>query len=65
MNKQVLKNNKQNDEIEENSITRNEIIYEFKKKISNKTLYKKMPTKFEIILNYAKNLRFKEEPNYA
>lgn len=64
LNKKLLKKNKQNNEVNERFISKNEIICEFKKRMSSKILCENLPTEFEMILNYAKNLRFDEEPNY-
>jgi len=45
-------------------VPRQEIIFEFKKRMPIKLLSEDLPTEFEMILYYVKNLNFEEEPNY-
>ena len=45
-------------------VSKSSIEYELKKRIPPKVLCSDLPTEFEIILYYIRNLNFEEEPNY-
>lgn len=64
VNRKELKNKKNNKEENVSLISKSSIEYELKKGISPKVLCKDLPTEFEVILYYIRNLKFDEEPNY-
>ena len=63
-NRKVLKRIKQKSATKENLVPGQEIIFEFKKRMPIKLLCEDLPTEFEMILYYVRNLNFEEEPNY-
>ena len=64
LNRKLLRKKTLSEEERELIIPRERIFFEFKKKISVKKLCEGLPTEFEILLSYCRNMTFQEEPNY-
>ena len=64
LNRKLLRKKTLSEEERELIIPRERIFFKFKKKISVKKLCEGLPTEFEILLNYCRNMTFQEEPNY-
>ena len=64
LNKKALKKKNPESETNYNIISKQAINYEIKKMVTVKYLCDELPTEFEIILTYVRNLKFTEEPNY-
>ena len=65
LNRKILRKNKKNDNEKDRLITKEEIMIEFKKRIPVKVLCTDLPTEFEILILYARNLNFNETPDYS
>lgn len=64
LNRKILKKDILTDEEYDKLITKNKIIYELKERIPVKILCDDLPTEFELLIHYVRNLKFYETPNY-
>ena len=65
INRKILRKSEYKEEDNDLLIPKNQIIYEFKKRIPVKSLCEGLPTEFEVLLLYIRNLQFDESPNYG
>ena len=64
LNRKLLRKKTLKEKERESIISKERIILEFKKIISVKKLCEGLPTEFEILLSYCRNMTFQQEPNY-
>ena len=64
LNKKILKKGFVSDEENDYLISKERIIYEYKKCIPVKILCNELPTEFELLILYVRNLKYDEVPNY-
>lgn len=64
LNRKLLRKKELTQQDEESLISKDRIIFELKRRISTKMICDGMPTEFELLLNYSRDLGFEENPNY-
>ena len=64
LNKKILRKGYILDEENDYLISKERIIYEYKKCIPVKNLCDELPTEFELLIHYVRNLKYDEEPDY-
>lgn len=64
LNKKLLRKKSLNEKERESLIPKERIFLEFKKRIPVKKLCEGLPTEFEILLTYCRDMTFQEEPDY-